>query len=141
MRQWAWVLVLAALLGATAVCQEAPPEAGPEYQMEMRMRELKLQEHEAKLEFQRRMEELELRAREQQLDRENKREGGGLAVLLLGCLIVRILVAVWIYQDMRQRNAGSGMWIILGLLGGLLAALVYAIVRLGDTNKEKTATA
>jgi hypothetical protein len=123
------------------MCQEAPPPENPGYQMEMRARELKLQEHEAKVDFQRRMGELELRAREQQLDRENEPEGGGLAVLLLGCLIVRILVAVWIYQDIRQRGAGSGIWIVLGLLGGLLGALVYAVVRLGDTRKETTATA
>jgi hypothetical protein len=141
MGRWAWILVLAALLEPAAVSQDVPPETDPNYQMEMRMRELKLQEHEAKLEFQRRMEELELRAKEQQLERENRPEGGGLAILLLGCLVVHILVAVWIYQDSRQRGVGSGIWIILGLLGGLLAALVYAIVRLGDISREKVVAA
>jgi hypothetical protein len=137
MKRWAWVLVLVALTGPGAIPQEPGPEMDPERRMEMRARELKLQEHEAKVEFQRRMGELELRAKEQELDRAYKPERGGLGVLLLACLVVHILVAVWIYQDIRHRNTGSGIWIVLGLLGGLLAALVYAIVRLGDTNREK----
>jgi hypothetical protein len=141
MKRWAWVLVLVALIGPGAISQEPGPEMDPERQMDMRARELKLQEHEAKLEFQRRMGELGLRAKEQELDRAYKPERGGLAVLLLGCLLVRILVAVWIYQDIRHCNVGSGIWIILGLLGGLLGALVYAIVRLGDTNREKAIAA
>ena len=48
------------------------------------------------------------------------------------CFIVHILLAIWVYGDIRRRNTGSGIWIIITLLTGLLGALVYAIVRLGD---------
>lgn len=47
-------------------------------------------------------------------------------------LVVHILLAGWVYQDIRRRNSGSGIWIVLTLLTGFLGALVYAIVRLGD---------
>jgi hypothetical protein len=46
-----------------------------------------------------------------------------------------------VYQDIRARNAGSGLWIVLVLVAGLLAALVYAVVRLGDIGNGKKRTA
>lgn len=51
------------------------------------------------------------------------------------CMIVHILLAVWTYQDIRKRNAGSGVWIVVTLLTGLLGALVYAVVRMGDAQR------
>lgn len=56
--------------------------------------------------------------------------------LILICLVVHILVAIWVYQDIRARNTGSGLWIVIALLTGLLGALVYAVVRLGDIKKQ-----
>ena len=56
----------------------------------------------------------------------------GGAVLLFVLLVVHILLAVWVYQDIRKRNTGSGIWIVVALLTGLFGALVYAIVRIGD---------
>ena len=92
-------------------------------------------------EFQREIQAMELEARRLELERaEHEPEGGGAAVLLMLCIVVHILVAVWIYQDIRQRNAGSGIWIVLGLLAGLLAALVYGVIRLGDTDEAKKKT-
>lgn len=52
--------------------------------------------------------------------------------LMLICMVVHILLAIWVYQDIRKRNAGSGLWIVITLLTGLLGALVYAVARLGD---------
>lgn len=52
--------------------------------------------------------------------------------LLLICFIVHILTAVWVFQDIRKRGAGSGLWIVIALLTGLLGTLVYAVVRLGE---------
>ena len=51
---------------------------------------------------------------------------------LILCLVTHVLLAGWVYQDIRQRKVGSGIWIVLALLAGFLAALVYAVVRLGD---------
>ena len=38
--------------------------------------------------------------------------------------------------DIRKRNAGSGLWIVLTLFAGLFGAIVYALVRLGDMKEE-----
>lgn len=54
------------------------------------------------------------------------------AAFMLFCLVIHILLSIWVYQDIRRRNAGSGVWIVITLLTGLLGALVYAVVRLGD---------
>jgi len=58
------------------------------------------------------------------------------ALLMAMCLVVHILVAVWVFQDIRIRGAGSGIWIVITLIAGLLGALVYAVVRLGDVKKD-----
>ena len=47
-------------------------------------------------------------------------------------LVVWLLLAVWVFQDIRKRNAGSGLWIVVTLLTGLLGAVLYALVRIGD---------
>jgi hypothetical protein len=51
-------------------------------------------------------------------------------------VIVHILVAIWVYMDIRQLNRGSGIWIVIALLTGLLGGLVYAIVRIGDARQK-----
>jgi len=51
------------------------------------------------------------------------------------CGIIHILMTIWVYQDIRKRNAGSGIWIVVALLTGLLGTLVYAVVRLGDAKQ------
>jgi len=138
MIKWVCGVALATMvLPALAWCQEGQPP-NPEREMQLKRMELELEQQRTEADFQREMRSLELEARRLDLARAGqKREGGGLAVLLILCAVVRILVPVWIYQDIRQRGAGSGLWIVLGLLGGLLAALVYAVVRLGDADGSK----
>jgi hypothetical protein len=53
-------------------------------------------------------------------------------------LVVHILLAVWVYTDIRKLNRGSGIWIVIALLTGLLGTLVYAVVRLGDARTEES---
>ena len=57
-------------------------------------------------------------------------------LLMAMCLVVHILVAVWVFQDIRKRGTGSGIWIVIALISGLLGALVYAVVRLGDVKQS-----
>jgi Flp pilus assembly protein TadB len=135
-----WVIAVALvglLMPALGWCQseEVPPD--PEHVMQMQRMELEMEQQRSEAQFEREMQQLELEARRLELDQARGQDGGGAAVLLVLCGIIHILVAVWIYQDLRQRDAGSGLWIVLGLLGGLLATLVYAVVRLGDTNESK----
>lgn len=130
-------LVSLLLPGLTFSQKQDDPQKNPKYQMDLQRKELEMENLRAKAEFERRMQEIEFEGKRLQLEQAmNPREGGPMALLLIVCAVVHILVAVWIYQDIRHRNAGSGLWIVLGLLAGLLAALVYAVVRLGDKDND-----
>lgn len=53
----------------------------------------------------------------------------------LMCLIgfvCNILLAVWIYGDIRKRGEGPAIFIAVALLAGIPAALIYALTRIGD---------
>ena len=52
-------------------------------------------------------------------------------VFLVGC-IFNILLAIWIYTDIRKRGEGSGIFIALALLAGIPAAIIYTLARIGD---------
>jgi len=142
MKRCILIMVLATMFAPAAVfCQELEGQEDPEYLMEMRGREMELEQREAEMDFQRRMQDLELEERQIEVDR--LREGhehrpGKHHPFLLLVIIVHILVAIWVYQDIRKRNAGSGIWIVIALLAGLLGVLVYAVVRLGDEDKKKS---
>lgn len=57
----------------------------------------------------------------------------GLLCWLGLCIVIcNILLAVWIFTDIRKRGEGSGLFIVLALLIGIPAAVVYALVRIGD---------
>ena len=53
-------------------------------------------------------------------------------VLFLVAIAFNILVAVWIHTDIRKRGEGSGIFIALAVLAGIPAAIIYALVRIGD---------
>jgi hypothetical protein len=46
--------------------------------------------------------------------------------------ICNILMAVWIFTDIRKRGEGSAIFVAMALLAGIPAALIYAVTRLGD---------
>ncbi|MCX7825957.1 MAG: hypothetical protein N2689_10415 [Verrucomicrobiae bacterium] len=54
---------------------------------------------------------------------------GGLLVFFA---IINILIAVWIYTDIRKRGEGHGIFVALALLAGIPTGIIYAIVRIGD---------
>jgi hypothetical protein len=64
------------------------------------------------------------------------RAGKAIADMLKLCffvgVILNILIAVWIFTDIRKRGEGSGIFIALALLAGIPTAIIYAIVRIGD---------
>ena len=110
------------------------PAANREQQMRMQHMELELEEREIELNFHREMKELELQQRRNEIQsrKHHNWKRGKCRGLLLLCLIVHILTAVWVYKDIQQRKAGSGVWIVIALITGLLGTLVYAVVRIGD---------
>ena len=132
------ILLLSILAVPAVFSQEFEPE-DMEMQLEMHERKMELEQRQAKMDMERKMQELDLEQRRMELERarDDSDEGkGALGVLLLICGVVHILVAVWVYMDIRQLNRGSGIWIVIALLTGLMGALVYAIVRLGNGRQK-----
>jgi len=137
-----WVILLVLIAVSSVPCVAA---AGNETdQHAARMKELDLEAKQAQLDFQRRMHELELEARRAEIQRSQNpaggRDGGPLAVLLLGMLVVRALATVWVYRDIQQYKA-SGLWIAIVLVGGLLALIAYILARLGNLQQARTGPA
>ena len=143
MRYFTLVTVLLGMLvSASAVLgqEEAAVEEEMEHDLEMRHAQLELQEREAEADIRQEMRKLKLGKRRMELGHKRKakkhHDDKGGAVLIVVLVIVHILMAIWVYQDIRKRNAGSGIWIVVALLTGLFGALVYAIVRLGNSKQS-----
>jgi hypothetical protein len=64
--------------------------------------------------------------------RHHKDLAGFLKLCFLVAILFNILVAIWIFTDIRRQGQGSGIFIALALLAGVPAAIIYAIVRIGD---------
>ena len=118
-----------------------------ERQIHLRRVQLEMEKQEAELDFHRNMRELDLKERRLALEGKYKAQkqtkhnkchcGEKMAPLVIICFVVHILLAVWVYKDIRRRNCGSGIWIVIVLLAGLLGVLPYTIVRLGDSRETK----
>ena len=136
------ILLVGIFACPAVISQEFEPE-DIEFQMEMDARKMELEQRKAKMEMEREMQKLDVEHRRMELERargdfDDDDDDGeeAMGVILLICAIVHILVAVWVYTDIRQLNRGSGIWIVIALLTGLLGALVYAVVRLGDGRQK-----
>ena len=104
--------------------------------LDVEEREMELEQHRAEMQYENQMRELELEKHRAQMKafQHHPRKNKCMPLILL-CLVVHILVAVWVFQDIRKRGTGSGIWIVIALLAGLLGVLVYAVVRLGDVKQ------
>jgi hypothetical protein len=55
---------------------------------------------------------------------------------ILGALAVLwIVMALWVYKDSEDRGGPALLWLVLTLIFGFVALLVYIIVRPGDDPK------
>jgi hypothetical protein len=66
--------------------------------------------------------------------RDQGRKGlkGLISLVILCCIIFNILIAIWIFTDIRRRGTGSGLFVVLALIAGVPTAIIYALVRIGD---------
>ena len=150
MKSYILIAALTAMLIPTTLFAEEHEQneehQDTERQIHLRRAQMELEEHESELEFDREMRDMELHERHIELDRRTKplsrkpypKHHGkcpAAPILLLLCLVINILLTVWVYQDIKKRNTGSGIWIVVTLLAGLFGALVYALTRIGD-NKQ-----
>lgn len=55
-----------------------------------------------------------------------------IGLVMLVAVVCNILLAVWIFTDIRKRGEGSGIFIALALVAGIPTAIIYALVRIGD---------
>lgn len=55
-----------------------------------------------------------------------------LGLFFLVCILCNILLAIWIFTDIRKRGEGSGIFVAMALVAGIPAAIIYSLVRLGD---------
>lgn len=136
---------------------EAPAQARENMERRLQMQRVRrrAQAEQGEMEFSRQMRRMELEERRMglekhhmELDKHKKMaakmgkkhhdDDGGKIVFLVVCLIVHILLAVWVFGDIRSRGKGSGIWIVIVLLAGLLGVLPYTIVRLGDTRQTSS---
>jgi hypothetical protein len=53
-------------------------------------------------------------------------------LVFLGCVVCNVLLAIWIFSDIRKRGEGSGIFVVLALVAGIPAAIIYSLVRIGD---------
>ena len=150
----AWLVMFLALgqLAGGQENQPAPRPKNPMHKIELQRKQIDLEQRRAELNFDNAMRNIQVEKKELELKRnrqtqnqpgQNLRPGKAkwrghhfrkmhCAAFMLVCCIVHILLAIWVYGDIRRRNTGSGIWIVITLLTGLLGVLVYAIVRLGD---------
>jgi len=57
---------------------------------------------------------------------------GLVGAALLVWLTCNILLAGWIFTDIRKQGQGHGIFVALALLAGFPTAIVYALIRIGD---------
>jgi vacuolar-type H+-ATPase subunit I/STV1 len=43
--------------------------------------------------------------------------------------IIAVAIGVWIYRDAESRGMSGAMWLIIGLILGIIGLIVYVIVR------------
>ena len=49
--------------------------------------------------------------------------------------IIHVMLAGWVFTDIRKRGEGHGIFVVLALLGGIPATILYALVRIGDAKR------
>jgi len=130
-------IMLAIMLAPTALLSQELQD-GPQYQMQLPKRQLELQQRQAEMQMQQQKHALELEKAKLEIEHAKRAHKHKPCPILLVILLVHILTAVWVYQDIQRRSHQSGLWVVIALLAGLLGALVYAVVRLGDIPKEGT---
>ena len=65
---------------------------------------------------------------------------GGLiaAIVILPVIVwfvIAVAVGVWVYRDAESRNMNGAMWLIIGLILGIIGLVVYVIVRKPKADK------
>ena len=136
------------LLGLAIVAMSVSPVFCEEHEFDLDegLERIEFEQMRSGLEFDQKMRELEITKRQLELERlrremdrpdphHQKKKDGEFLFLIFG--IVHILMAIWVYKDVRKRNNGNGVWIAITLLVGFFGASVYALIRMGDCSPKQ----
>jgi len=55
-----------------------------------------------------------------------------LGLFFICYMVCNILMAIWIFTDIRKRGEGPAIFVAVALVAGFPAALVYSLIRIGD---------
>lgn len=142
MKKYMLCLLLAGIIAPVAVFAEEGEMGIEDAEHQLEMLNIRLDQERAQLDFkfEQEMRQLELEKAHLEIERAHRqlrghvrpRPEGICAIILLVAVLNRILAPIWIYKDMRRRDASSVILVLFGILGGLAGLLTYAILRLGD---------
>ncbi len=54
-------------------------------------------------------------------------------------VIIAIAIGVWMYRDAEKRGESGALWLIIGIVGGIIGLIVWLIVRpeIGEKKEEQ----
>ncbi len=55
--------------------------------------------------------------------------GGSLCLIWVASLIIWLVIAIWMYKDAKKRDENAALWLIVGLIAGLLGLIIWIVVR------------
>ena len=50
-------------------------------------------------------------------------------VFVIGLIAARVIIPIWMYVDAKSRGLEAAIWLLVGIIGGVVGLLVYIIVR------------
>ena len=155
MKGMLWLAIATAGLLPLAVLAQTADDKSPEKmreRMELQKQQMDLERQKTDMLFQQEMKKIELEKARAALSRPPDgprpdmsgcpiggfrkhhvlRHVACMTVWMGFCGVLHILLAIVVYRDIRKRNAGSGLWLVVVLMSGFFGALLYALFRLGD---------
>ncbi|MFW6040530.1 MAG: hypothetical protein ACOC85_01700 [Thermoplasmatota archaeon] len=65
--------------------------------------------------------------------------GGAFCFLWIIPLIIWILIGVWLYKDAEKRGKNGVLWLLVGLVAGIIGLIIWLIVRpsMEEVRREK----
>ena len=62
---------------------------------------------------------------------------GLICFLPIVVFIIAIAIGVWIYRDAEKRGKNGTLWLLVGLIGGLIGLIIWLIVRPPEITAEQ----
>ena len=61
-----------------------------------------------------------------------------IVLIVVGAFIIQIAIGVYVYKDAKNRNMDPTMWLLIVLLIGIIALIIYLIVREPKSNNTRS---